>query len=659
MMRKRALLLLLLLALAGCASNSPRFEKDGEEYGVTEGPFRGRWWSYYERGRSFLDGGYFAEAQKDFEAALRERDVDQRWARTYGLHFTPQYFPNRELGVALYHQGAYDEAATRLEASYQQQRSARAEWYLHETRKKLSESDTEVPVIHLGENLPAAVATHTFALPLRAEDNACIDGISVNGHTVQVGRPAAMVSSTADVTVNPGPNAITIVARDAAGHEAQATWEVYGDFDGPVIRVDTPASLPGVLEGDVADRAGVDELSIAGVKAEFSENGAARHFRVNLKASDLSQPLLCVARDGLGNLSTVKLSAERLKIADARWDGLTPAALMTLAQPAASEAPKVTLMNLADGQHYLMDEIVVDLVVNAPAGIHSLTLNDAPVDLLAGHGVQRLSRRIALPKAGPQSIVAVLEDNDSKRCEARASIERVLTDVEQLSNRLSLAILGNIWEGPNRVAEAEETFVADELNRILYQEGRFDLLARDALPEILTEQELAAAAGSRNGASPLRDVVPAEMMAVGLVRKDTESVEIILQAISLETSQLMGYADVAGRANTREELRALVADLALRFLQEFPRVQGQIAQVRGKDGAVSNLSENDRIRPKMKCLLFRQGEAIHDPATGALLGAPADVIAEGWFDGVTNTMSTIRLLQGQGAVEVKDFVITK
>lgn len=657
-MHKRALVL-LVLAAAGCASNTPRFEKDGVAYGVTEGPFRGRWWSYYERGRSFLDGGYFAEAQKDFEQALRERDVDQRWARTYGLHFTPQYFPNRELGVALYHQGAYGEAAERLEASHQQQPSARAEWYLHETRKKLSENDTEPPAIHLGEKLPDVVAARTFSLPLHAEDNGYIDEITVNGRTIQVAMPAAMVSTTADVVIQPGPNAVPIAVRDAAGHETNITWDVYGDFDGPVVSVNTPATLPGVLEGELADRSGVAELTIAGVKAELSANGVTRHFRVSLSSSDLSQPLICVALDGLGNQSTVRLSADRLKVADARWDGLVPAALMTLAQPAASEVPKVTLTNLANGQHYLMDEIVVDLEVNAPAGVRSLTLNDSPVDLLPGNGNQRLSRRIALPKAGPQTIVAVLEDNQGRRNEARADIERVPTDVEKLSNRLSLAILGNIWEGPNRVADAEETFIADELNRILYDEGRFDLLARDALPEILTEQELAAAAGSRNGASPLRDLVPADMMAVGLVRKDTESVEIILQAISLETSQLMGYADIAGRANTREELRTLVGDLALRFLQEFPRVQGQIAQVRGRDGAVSNLSENDRIRPKMKCLLFRQGEAIHDPATGALLGAPAEVVAEGWFDGVTDTMSTIRLPQGQGAVEVKDFVLTK
>lgn len=659
MMRKYALLLLAVTA-AGCATDTVRYEKEGVAYGVTEGPFRGRWWSYYERGRSFLDGGYFAEAQKDFEEALRERDVDQRWARTYGLHFAPQYFPNRELGVALYHQGAYDEAAARLESSHAQQPSARTEWYLHETRKKLGEGDTEAPVLRLGENTESTRSTRTAMLQVSAEDNAYIDSITVDGRALDIGPPARTIDTSATVTIAPGSNHVLVRTRDTAGHEVEATWEVYGDFDGPAVSLDLPATLPGILEGAVADRSGVARLTIAGVDAELSKNGGTQRFRVALSAPDLAQPIVCVAEDTLGNQSTLKLPAERLKVADARAGAALAGPLMTLAQPEATGgAPKVTLANLANGQHYLMDEIVVDIEIEAPAGIRSLSLNDTPVDLMPDRGSQRLSRRVALPDAGPQAIVAVLEDQQGKRTEARANIERILTEVEQLSKHLSLAILGNIWEGPNRIAQAEETFIADELNRLLYDVGRFDLLAREALPEILTEQELAAAAGSRNGASPLRDVIPAEMMAVGLVRKDTESIEIILQAISLETSQLMGYADIAGRAETREELRALVSDLALRFLQEFPRVQGQIAQVRGKDSAISNLSENDRIRPKMKCLLFRQGEEIHDPVTGALLGAPAEVIAEGWFDSVTPTMSTIHLPQGQGAIEVQDFVITK
>ena len=81
--------LLGLLLLAGCGARGgpePR-EKDGVLYGVTERPFRGRWWHHYERGVSFALGGFHAEAEQDFRTVLRLRHGDSRRARTYGLHF--------------------------------------------------------------------------------------------------------------------------------------------------------------------------------------------------------------------------------------------------------------------------------------------------------------------------------------------------------------------------------------------------------------------------------------------------------------------------------------------------------------------------------------------------------------------------------------------
>ena len=53
-MKKRLVAGILAAAvLAGCAKESG-YVKDGVAYGVTDGVFRGRWWSYYERGTSFV-----------------------------------------------------------------------------------------------------------------------------------------------------------------------------------------------------------------------------------------------------------------------------------------------------------------------------------------------------------------------------------------------------------------------------------------------------------------------------------------------------------------------------------------------------------------------------------------------------------------------------
>ncbi|MBI1317813.1 MAG: hypothetical protein GC168_02545 [Candidatus Hydrogenedens sp.] len=136
-MKKQAIALMCLgVLIAGCAGEQDsRYVRDGKQYGVTEdGVFRGRWWSYYERGASYLAGGFYDEAIADFEVALRGRDRDSWRARTYGLHFV-EFFPNRELGVAYFEQGNLDTAEEYLKRSVGQIETERALKYLDDIKR--------------------------------------------------------------------------------------------------------------------------------------------------------------------------------------------------------------------------------------------------------------------------------------------------------------------------------------------------------------------------------------------------------------------------------------------------------------------------------------------------------------------------------------------
>src|SRR3990167_719878 len=86
----------LLLFSLSCYTQKgdPRYFKDGQQYGTTEGTFRNKWWNYYERGNSFSDGEFFEEAIADYRNSIKQRDEDQRRARTYGMHFI-DYFPHK------------------------------------------------------------------------------------------------------------------------------------------------------------------------------------------------------------------------------------------------------------------------------------------------------------------------------------------------------------------------------------------------------------------------------------------------------------------------------------------------------------------------------------------------------------------------------------
>ncbi|MBI3118535.1 MAG: hypothetical protein HYZ00_07600, partial [Candidatus Hydrogenedentes bacterium] len=171
--------------LGGCAhlsGETPQFVRNGVEYGTTPGTFRGRWWNYYTRGASLLDGGFYAEAERDFRTALITRKKDQLWPRTYGLHFLSDYFPHRELGIAAYYQGNLDTADTELQLSLGQQHSARAAYFLDQIRRQkiaAAGGDHTPPAFEVLSGLEG-IAALEFDLAGRASDDHYVSQVFVN-----------------------------------------------------------------------------------------------------------------------------------------------------------------------------------------------------------------------------------------------------------------------------------------------------------------------------------------------------------------------------------------------------------------------------------------------------------------------------------------------
>ncbi|MBA2481564.1 MAG: hypothetical protein H0V44_12940 [Planctomycetes bacterium] len=120
-----------VLTMSGCGATTgpaPRVV-EGQTFGATATPFRGRWWQHYERGVSWTMGGFWAEAEADFRRAILLRKEDSRRARTYGMHFV-QCFVHRELGAVLIEQGRLDEAEREMRLSRSQEPSAKTDYLL-------------------------------------------------------------------------------------------------------------------------------------------------------------------------------------------------------------------------------------------------------------------------------------------------------------------------------------------------------------------------------------------------------------------------------------------------------------------------------------------------------------------------------------------------
>lgn len=109
-----------------------------------------KWYKHYYLGLKAMEQGNYAEAAKHFEASLKVKNQDRKKIRAYGAVFI-EYFPHRELGIALYHLGKKDMARRQLMISMKQQPSARAKKYL----KMLAGGEPLPPISQQPEEKPS------------------------------------------------------------------------------------------------------------------------------------------------------------------------------------------------------------------------------------------------------------------------------------------------------------------------------------------------------------------------------------------------------------------------------------------------------------------------------------------------------------------------
>ncbi|MCP4717216.1 MAG: hypothetical protein GY868_19000, partial [Deltaproteobacteria bacterium] len=219
---KPAFLILAILTpflfLSACAvHHGPVYEKDGKTYGRVQGIFCSKWNDFYARGLTYVEGGFWQDAVRDMKESVRQRDGDQRRARTYGLHFT-DYFPRRELGIAYFNLNNYPEAISQLEKSLKQTPSARAKYYLNKARRQsINESggDTQLPQIAVTFPPPQYV-TNAFSLDLAAavSDDTFLEGIALNSTFKPLELSARRIALSESIALKPGKNNITLQARD-------------------------------------------------------------------------------------------------------------------------------------------------------------------------------------------------------------------------------------------------------------------------------------------------------------------------------------------------------------------------------------------------------------------------------------------------------------
>lgn len=688
--------LALVCICLGAGCNTPpdkKYIKDGKQHGVVRGLFRERWWNFYERGCSFLEGGYYAEAIADFKEALKQSTRDQRRARTYGMHVI-EFFPHRELGVAYYHLGNYRAAEKELEISLSAVDTGRAKYYLNEVRRsvlKVSTTATPPPRIILNAETEQSI-TKRFTITVAGviEADAYVHTLVINGEPVFIELAQKRLVFAKSIKLHRGLNRITIKSRDLLGNEAEKTIAVTADVEGPLLHINNAISGAEisencfVLQGSLSDDSGIIGLKINEFNIPYrGERNVSFMHPVQLVAG--INRILFQAEDSAGNTTTGELSL--ICIAGLAWkntrlayietkqhirniptllafqgNGMLDTGAHRLFTAGAPEQPasplSIHLKNMRARQTVYYNNLYLDGSVTSANEIAAVTIHNVPLSIKPGK-VIFFSQLVEL-NPGENTLTIQAHDKKGARAEKTIVVVYQIPPIRQLGARMSLAILPFEQTG---AVTATSAMIGENLVSAFLRQERFNIVSRGPAFEAALRELKLSGSDLVDTAAALRTgrLVTADGILTGTIHETDNSIEVYARLINAETATIMDAQDVYGEDKTLPHIQYLVNGLALKFKHSFPLIEGIVVKTAGKN-IYTDVGAASGIKRDMKFIIFRQGESLRHPLTENYLGTEIKELGQARVVNVFEAMTIGRLIAEPGKgqpIQVKDRIITK
>jgi len=658
-MLSAVLSVLVLLGLCACETGSliKMGTSPDRTWGVMKGSFRGRWWHYYHRGISHAEAGAWKEAEADLKHALKLRGKDQRRARTYGMHFL-DYFPHRELGIVHFRRGRFQEATREIEESLCSEKSAKAEYYLDLARReriRAEKAPVTAPEILLSSPNPDTwMRTSITRVEGLVRDPGFVKRVTVNGEPVRLDLAAREVPLRREVKLQGGRNLIVVEAANLEGRISRLERWVVLDSEGPTIGIEgvsreSGKKSPGFkIRGLVHDDAGLEEVAVNG-RAVPVPPGKELRLDSPVFPAPGSDRILVEARDRLGNATRAEiplpgsLSRERRAVVASKAP----------APPVPDEGtqggrdvlpPLIEVRNWSAQQAVFLDQVYLEACVRDESGIAEVRLNGRLVP--RGMGKRVHLAHLASLEEGANDFLIEARDVHGNKAEKSVRFERRLQKVREIGSRLPVALLplDRRPEGGGSATEVLEELILGDLVR----QGRFALVERRRLEEILREQRLGAGGlADADTAVRIGKILAAGGMLMGTVRERGATLEIYLRLVDTETSLVIAAVDVYGEEQDVASLHELSRGLVLKLCDEVPLLEGTVVRVKD-DRLTVDLGKESRLKRGMRVIVFREGEPVRHPLSGTLLGADVEMLGWGLVRAVGDQVSEVETSAGEG-----------
>lgn len=685
------LALCLCLGMLGCAADQGTIHtKGGEQYGVTDNQvWRDTWWQNYERGLSYAAGEFWDDAVVSFQRALATKlgQQDRQSVTTYGVRSLEHYFPHRELGIAYYRLGRYQEALHELTTSIDQTASAKAKFYLNKVRRSLLQQtgrDTTPPRLVLTEPVDGLL-TNRFSVTVagHVEDDTYTAGLTINGQAQLIDLAAPRVAFTTDVALHDGPNTIAIVAEDLLGQRTTQRVTVSLDRHGPLLSLQevdlhgTPPHQQARLQGVVADTSRIVRFVVAGQPLDVSTQttwGFRQEFPVSAGATSLP----FVAEDEAGNVTrgdiqlgtsvrdAQHIPQERgLPTIPARWAFASQGTVLSdlvagpdipwhLAQSADRDPPRITLTSSVDRETVYDDKIYLEGRVTGTSEIATFFI--AGESYLKYKGRQIFFGYLAPLRAGPNGFRLEAVDVKANRGTLELQVTYQAQQSRQFGTPLQVLLLPFAKIGRQSILSEA---VPLSLFAVLGTQKRFEVISegQTSIHKGLSDPRVAVNVGKarRVDAVLMGTVVEGEQVVEGAKRP---ILTVYSQLVDVETGKNLVQEEVFGEYPTLPEVSTLMEGLALKLQRHFPREEGRVIDKKKTKLAIE-FPNHQRLQPGMKFLIFRDGETID--RNGKKLQKSALLLGEAQLQSYSPHLVEAILLPSKksGDININDKVILK
>ncbi len=223
------------------------------------------------------------------------------------------------------------------------------------------------------------------------------------------------------------------------------------------------------------------------------------------------------------------------------------------------------------------------------------------------------------------------------------------TEVRADFQKTKIAVLDFRPQGNNFENEDMGKIVAEWLITAFVREGRFEVIERKLLGEVLEEQQMVEAGiVNQDTASEIGKLLGVKVIISGSVAKIGQMVEVNARIVDVASASIITAESVSSTQVT--SLRGLVGEMAQKIMKNFP-LEGYIAH-RINDEVVIDLGRRAGVKEGMFFLVYREGEIVKHPKTGEILYVSKIKIGLTKINAVQEKISTGIILKEFGSENI-------